>query len=455
MKKQIVFHVDVNSAFLSWEAVKRVQNGEQDIRLISSAIGGDREKRLGVILAKSLPAKRKGVKTGEPITAALQKCPELKLFKPDFLLYEKCSRAFMKICSEYSPVVEKYSIDECFMDMSGMDKIYSDIIEVAEEIKNRIYETCGFTVNIGISDKKILAKMASDFEKPNKIHTLFSEEISLKMWGLPINNLFSIGSSTAEKLCAVGIETIGDLAKSDLKAIQALVGEKRGLEIYNYANGEDSEGVSAFSEAAKGYSISSTLEKDIISEEEAEKIILDLVDSVAARMRSEDALTECIGITIRYNNFKDRSHQRKISAPTDITSHIFKVCKELFEELWDKKTPIRLIGVSLTNIIKNDELQVSAFDADLKKEKARILDKTVDDLRGKFGYSKITRAVNCNSQSKISKKHEAKIRIKEKCNAPQQFVAFGVRFTRSLLLFYCVLKTFYGDDHNLIFSIAC
>ena len=172
--KPLIFHIDVNSAFLSWEAVRRISQGENDIRLIPSAIGGDRDKRTGVILAKSIPAKKYGIKTGEPVAMALRKCPDLFLARPDFRLYEQSSKAFMDIVRSYAPVVEKYSIDECFADFSGTQKIYPDPIALAYLIKDRIRDELGFTVNMGIGDCKLLAKMASDFEKPDKVHTLSS-----------------------------------------------------------------------------------------------------------------------------------------------------------------------------------------------------------------------------------------------------------------------------------------
>lgn len=166
--ERLIFHVDVNSAYLSWEAARRVAAGESDIRLIPAAIGGDRDKRTGVILAKSIPAKKYGVQTGEPVAMALRKCPDLLLAKPDFTLYERNSRAFMDICRTFAPVVEKYSIDECFLDMTGTGAIYPDPIAAAHELKDTIRDTLGFTVNVGIGANKLLAKMASDFEKPDR-----------------------------------------------------------------------------------------------------------------------------------------------------------------------------------------------------------------------------------------------------------------------------------------------
>ena len=199
---KLIFHVDVNSAYLSWEASRRVANGESDIRLIPAVIGGDREKRTGVVLAKSIPAKKLGINTGEPIGMALRKCPELVIAKPDFRLYEENSKKFMDICREYTPVVEKASIDECYLDMSGTHRIYPDPVALAHTIKDRIRNELGFTVNIGIGDCKLLAKMASDFEKPDKVHTLFVSEIESKMWPLPIgdfsdgNDAFCLGQFT-------------------------------------------------------------------------------------------------------------------------------------------------------------------------------------------------------------------------------------------------------------------
>ena len=409
--KRIVFHIDVNSAFLSWEAAKRVRNGEADIRLIPSAIGGDRDKRTGVILAKSIPAKKFGIKTGEPVAMALRKCPDLYLAKPDFRLYVKSSKAFMDICREYTPVVEKYSIDECFLDMTGMDMLYPDIVATAYEIKDRIFNELGFTVNVGIGPCKILAKMASDFEKPNKVHTLFLEEIPQKMWPLPVRELFSIGHSTADRLESAGIKTIGELANLDLKSVQTLIGEKIGKQIHDYANGIDPSPVLEEPEEAKGYSISTTLEEDVVKTEEAYKILLALADSVSARMRADGKKAFCVGVTIRGNDFKNHSHQHTLDEATDITSEIYLVSKKLFSELWDKRTPLRLLGISLTQITGEDNTQLSFFPTE-NKEKERRIDKAMDAIRNKFGSETVVRASNYQSELNVGKKYKAQIENK-------------------------------------------
>ena len=410
--ERIIFHIDVNSAFLSWEAARIVRDGGEDIRLIPSVIGGDPNKRTGVVLAKSIPAKKYGIKTGEPLSAALRKCPNLFIARPDFSLYEKNSRAFMDICRDYTPTLEKFSIDECFLDMSGMHLIYPDPIATAHEIKDRIYRELGFTVNVGIGSNKLLAKMASDFEKPNKVHTLMSDEVETKMWKLPVRELFSVGASTAARLERSHIYTVGDLARRSVKAVQAIVGVKFGELIHAYANGVDNSPVSSQTEEAKGYSISTTFEEDITSMTDAKAILLMLSDSVSARMRADGAQAYCIGVTVRTGEFKNSSHQRKLFEATDITSDIYNVSSELIGELWDGHTPIRLIGISLTSLTRGESEQISFFE-DEDKEKKRKIDKTVDNIRNKFGSETVVRGTSYKTKMNVGKKYKAQMENKE------------------------------------------
>ena len=412
---RLIFHIDVNSAYLSWEAARRVSLGEEDLRLIPSAIGGDRDKRTGVILAKSIPAKKFGIKTGEQVAMALRKCPDLFLVRPDFRLYEASSKAFMDICREYAPVVEKYSIDECFLDMSGTHRIYPDPVAIAHTIKDRIRDSLGFTVNVGIGDCKILAKMASDFEKPDKVHTLYRHEIPAKMWPLPVRELFSVGASTAEKLERSKIRTIGDLANTPLDRVQKIVGIKLGKQIHDYANGIDDSPVLSAPEEAKGYSISTTLEEDVVTAEQAHKVLLALTDSVTARMRADNVKAYCVAVSIRSNDFKTRSHQRKLMDPTDISNEVYQFSKQLFAELWDGRTPLRLIGVAMNDLTREETSQMSLF-PDEKKERSRKLDQAYDAINKKYGAATIQRGSNLLSDLRVGKKYQAHMEQKKKRN---------------------------------------
>lgn len=334
---RLIFHIDVNSAFLSWEATRRVRNGEEDIRLIPSCISGDPSKRTSIVLAKSQSAKKFGIVTGESISSAIRKCPDLYIAKPDFVLYEECSRAFKNICRNYAEDVEEYSIDECFMDMTGTKILYPDPIKTAYEIKDLIKKDLGFTVNVGIGTNKLLAKMAGDFEKPDKVHTLFLHEIESKMWPLPVKELIFVGKNTSDKLERVGIKTIGDLANSELRNVKSLVGDKLGQQIYEYANGIDETKVEGENRRAKGYSASITFEEDITDIDILNKILMGLADSLCTRIRKDKVRTGCISVNIRFMDFKNKSHQTNLYDVTDITKDVYQIAKKLLEELWDKK----------------------------------------------------------------------------------------------------------------------
>lgn len=391
MAKRIVFHVDVNSAFLSWTAVQMIKDGKEDIRLVPSVVGGDPSKRTGVVLAKSIPAKKYGVNTGEPISMAMRKCKDLVVAPPDFQLYAKLSKAFKDICREYTPMVEEFSIDECFLDMSGMETVYPDIVQTAYKIKDKIKNELGFTVNVGIGSNKLLAKMASDFEKPDKVHTLFTDEIQSKMWVLPVRNLLFLGKATAEKLNNIGIETIGDLAHTDVATLRSVAGGKAGEQLHNYANGMDDEPVDNSPREVKSYGHSITVEENITDKETAYRLLLSLSDAAASRMRADKMKACCVCVTIRDSKFKNKSHQKQMENATDITQEIYQASKELFNEVWDGKTALRLIGVSLTDLTKEEDEQLSLFGTSSEeKDKKRKLDSAVDAIRNKYGDSKIT-----------------------------------------------------------------
>ena len=404
----MIFHVDVNSAFLSWEAAKRVKEGLPDLREIPSVVGGDPKQRTGIVVAKSIPAKKYGIQTGEPMAMALRKCPNLVVVPSDFRLYTENSLAFKAICRDYAPVVESFSIDEVFLDMTGTSLIYPDPIATAHQIKDKIHEELGFTVNVGISTNKLLAKMASDFEKPDKVHTLFPAEIPEKMWPLPIRDLLFLGKASEKKLQDFGIHTIGELAREKESTIQALLGEKTGRQLYQYARGIDNSPVLAQAEESKGFSVEKTFNDDIVSVEQVLPILLEQCDIVATRMRRKGKKCSCISVTFRTLDFKNRSHQTSLSSATDVTDEIYENARRLFLEFW-KGQPLRLIGVALTGLTDESFEQMSLFEDTKKKEQRQKLDATLDAIRMKFGNDKITRASIMNNNTGMGRKAKAQM----------------------------------------------
>ena len=408
MEERLIFHVDVNSAFLSWEAARRVKEGLPDLREIPSCIGGDPKSRRGIVVAKSIPAKKYGVTTGEPVALALRKCPDLVCVPGDFALFDRCSRAFKKICASYAPVMESFSIDEVFLDMSGTHLIYPDPVAVAHEIKDKIRDELGFTVNVGIGTNKLLAKMASDFEKPDKLHTLFPSEIPEKMWPLPVRDLLFLGKASEQKLLRAGIKTIGDMAKSDEAEIRQLLGDKNGRQLYRYANGIDDSPVRSEREEAKGYSAETTVEEDIVTYEQALSLLLAQCDVVAARMRRDGKKCSCVAVTYRTLDFKTRSHQKNFEDPTDVTEEIFAQVKKLLYECW-KCEPLRLIGVALTDLTSDEFRQMSLFENTEDREKQKKVDETIDDIRRRFGNGMIVRGSTISTAGKVARKARAQL----------------------------------------------
>lgn len=388
----VIFHIDVNSAFLSWEAVFRLyhKGGRKDLRNEVAAVGGDMAVRHGIILAKSIPAKKYRIKTGESIVEAKQKCPELILVPPNYGLYERCSKAFVQILKEYTPVVEQYSIDECFMDMTGTEKLWGPPVEAAERIRNRIRDELGFTVNIGISENKVLAKMASDFQKPDKVHTLWHREIQEKMWVLPVSDLFFVGRATAKKLLKMGIQTIGELAKSDPVLLRSHL-KKHGEVIWGFANGIDVSVVQAAAPDNKGYGNSTTIAFDVLDASTAKLVLLALAETVAARLRADSVRAEVIAVGIKNFDLSYASHQMTLNNATNITMEIHRYACRLFDELWDG-TPIRHLGIHTSRIKDHKDMrQLDMFD-DTDYEKLEQADATVDQIRKRYGNDILMRA---------------------------------------------------------------
>lgn len=394
--ESIIFHIDVNAAFLSWEAVYRLyhKGSTLDIREIPSAVAGDASLRHGIILAKSIPAKRYGIQTGESIPDAKRKCPKLLLAAPNYNLYERCSAALMEILREYSDIVEQYSIDEAFVDMTQTCHLFGEPVQAAEMIKNRIYRELGFTVNVGVSENKLLAKMASDFRKPDRVHTLWKSEIQRKMWPLSVSELFFVGRATAKKLFSVGIRTIGELAQADPAYIKSIL-KKQGEIVWAFANGLDSSPVLKKAPANKGYGNSTTTPFDITDAPTAKRVLLALSETVAARLRADDVQIGVTAVGIKGTDFSYCSHQRAMAVPTNITLEIYQAACTLFDELWGGK-PIRHLGVHTSGVSgESFTRQLSLFDGADYAKLARM-DAAVDAVRERFGADALMRAAFLN-----------------------------------------------------------
>ena len=395
MQDRVIFHVDANSAFLSWTAAYRVKVlGESlDLREVPSVIAGDKASRHSIILAKSTPAKKYGIHTGEPLFQALEKCPELIVAPPDYGLYVEASRHFVQMLRQFSPMVQQYSIDEAWVDMTGTQRIFGAPRLAAEKMRQRILDELGFTVNVGISSNKLLAKMAGDFEKPNKVHTLFPEEMEEKMWPLPVRDLFLVGRATEKKLKGLGIYTIGDLAKAECTVLKKRLG-KHGETIWHYANGRNAEMVAPEPEENKGYGNSTTTPEDVVTYAQAHQVILSLCETVAMRMRQDGKCGRCVSIHLRTNEFQHFSHQMNLHGATNITSELFEAACRIFDEAWDGLTPLRQLGVQVTKLSAEPYQQYDLFSgmSPIQYEKKLRLDETVDSLRDKFGEDIIRRA---------------------------------------------------------------
>ena len=395
MAQRIVFHVDANSAFLSWTAAYRLKvlGDTVDLRNIPSVVAGDKESRHSIILARSTPAKKLGIQTGEPLFQALEKCPDLVVVPPDYPLYVEASRHFVQMLRQFSPQVEQYSIDEAWVDMTGTERIFGSPRLAAERMRQRIWDELGFTVNIGISTNKLLAKMAGDFEKPNKVHTLFPEEMEAKMWPLPVRDLFLVGPATEAKLKKMGIYTIGELAATEMSLLHRKLG-KHGETIWHFANGRNADMVTPEPVENKGYGNSTTTAKDVATYDGAHQVLLSLCETVAARMRKDDKCGRCISVHLRTNEFRHFTRQKMLHGATNITSELFKAACSVFDEAWDGQTPLRQLGVQVKRLTAEPYQQYDLFSdmTPVQYERKLRLDETVDALRDKFGEDIIHRA---------------------------------------------------------------
>lgn len=390
--KRIIMHIDVNNAFLSWTAIELLKKGyKYDIRNSYAVIGGDEKSRRGIVLAKSTPAKKMGVVTGETLYSARKKCPSLRTYPSNYKWYQEMSNAFVAILRKYSPDIEQVSIDECYLDYGKVQNLYGDPYEFAKKIQKEIDDTLGFTVNIGIANNKLCAKMASDFSKPNKIHTLYQEEVKEKMWPLPVEDLFGIGRKSAPKLHELGIHTIGDLAHTSPEKLTKYF-KNQVYDMIRSANGENDSEVVSTIEDPKGIGNETTLDHDIRNKGELYSFLRALSENVAIRLRSQNKYAHVVVVTLKDQYFKRTSHQRKLVNATNLTDEIAKVACQILDEMWKEDMAVRLIGIRLDHLTSVSHHQVSLFEDLEDREENKKLDQTVDQLKQKYGFKIIKKA---------------------------------------------------------------
>ena len=386
---RVILHVDVNNAFLSWTALWMLKNGyDKDIRKRYAIIGGDETERRGIVLAKSNPCKIKGVVSAEPIYSARRKCPYLDVYPPNFKVYRYYSDLMFKYLSTYTDIIERYSIDECFLDYTKSVNLFGDPVKVAYKIKNDIYNKFGFTVNVGVGNNKLLAKMASDFEKPNKVHTLFSSEVKDKMWPLPVNELFMIGKSSSKKLKDMNINTIGELAQVPIEELTKRF-KSMGKMMYEYANGIDNSPVYYEREAAKSISSSTVLAYNYKDEHKIKEVIMNLSMEIGKKIRDNKMYADTIGVWIKYNYFDKFSKQEKLDYSISTDEEIYSNAIRIFDKLWNKEDGIRSICVFISGLSSVRKKQLSLFDiendSENKSEADEKLQAVIDDMRNKYG----------------------------------------------------------------------
>lgn len=389
---KIVFHIDVNSAFLSWSALERLRRDPecQDLRCVPSAVGGDEEARHGVVLAKSTPAKKYGVTTGEPLAAAKRKCPNLIVIQPDFKVYVEQSNRLRELLGKYTDSVIPYSIDEAWAEFEGFGRLYGDPEKFANRLREEIKQTLGFTVNIGISTNRLLAKLAGDFKKPDMVHTLFPEEIPKKLWPLPVGNLLFVGHAAQDKLKSLGIYTIGDLAHADPGMLRAHM-KKHGEAIWNYAWGREVDDMFDAQEENKGCGNSVTTPVDVTNTAYAKQILLSLCETVGIRLRADKRKAGGVSVGMRTSSFENSSRQTQLDSATDVTEEIYEAACALLMRMWDGHKPLRLLSVTATRLTSEEYRQYSLFDA-VDYEKLEKANRAIDSIRARFGEDSVMRA---------------------------------------------------------------
>ena len=395
MKERIIFHIDCNNAFLSWTAVHMLHSGSKiDIRNRYTVIGGKESERKGIVLAKSNLCKKCGVVTGETLYAARRKCPYLEVYQPEFKIYRKYSDIMYTYLCNYSKKIERYSIDECFIDFSDNLEIKKDPVRWAYKIKNEIRDNFGFTVNVGIGNNKLLAKMASDFSKPDKVHTLFSNEIKDKMWGLPIEDLFMIGRASSKKLRELGINTINDLAHTDREYL-ARYFKSMSKMMWEYANGIDESLVESDYGNPKSISNSCVLPYNYSNIDDIYQEIKRLSEMTGKKLREKKMYSPNVMVWVKFDDFTKISKQLTLDNLINSDKDIYECAIKLFNKMWntDSDKKVRSLCVGVSNLTDKYMVQLSMFENNnIKDNEEDKLKKTLNNIKEKYGDKSITYA---------------------------------------------------------------
>ena len=309
----------------------------------------------------------------------------------DRAFYKECSNNMMRLIKYLFPKYEQFSIDECFVDYTEMRKIYGNEVKFAHKLKDEIYKRFGFTVNVGIGNNKLLAKMASDFEKPNKVHTLYKNEIEEKMWPLPIGDLFMAGKSATAKLKTIGIETIGDLAKYDKNKLIGML-KSHGKMLHEYANGIDDSPVENRYDDRKGIGFSKTLEEDIEEKSRLYSELSKFSKKISLELKKRGLYARTLVVTLRYASFKTYNHQIKLQNNTNLEEEIYTNAKAAFNKLWNLE-PVRLIGLRVTDMSSNNDSQLSLFDENQKVVTEKEINKLIDSINKEFGSGTVFKGI--------------------------------------------------------------
>ena len=387
---RIILHSDLNSFYANVECFSNPK-----IRSFPVAVGGDEEMRHGIVLAKNDIAKKAGIVTGESLWQARIKCPDLISVPPDFEKYLKFSRLTRQIYERYTDQVESFGIDECWLDVTASTKLFGSGKKMANDIRETIKREMGITASIGVSFNKIFAKLGSDMKKPDATTIVSQENYKDKVWSLPVSDLLYVGKATKKKLHRYGITTIGQLANADRTSLVTRLGDW-GQVLYEFANGRDFSPVKLKGEEnfVKSVGNSTTLYRNIDTLEDVKRVFYLLSESVASRLREHGLKATTIQISIRDQFLISCDRQGKLEYPSFLTNEIAEKSMEIFRQKYQFSSGIRSLGVRATKLIPQTQpLQLDFFTDHSQRSKLEALEKTIDDIRNRYGYNAIQRAI--------------------------------------------------------------